>query len=52
MIDPNGHMAISTGVLLIGGLKAGAIGAGIGLGTAVYKDVKEDGVWFNCIAKR
>lgn len=32
---------------LLGGLIAGLIGAGIGLGTAIYKDVKEDGIWFN-----
>ena len=31
-------MAISIGIV---------IGAGIGLGTAVYKDVKEDSIWFN-----
>jgi len=46
-IDPTGHFAITLTTLLIGGLIAGAIGAGIGFGTAVYKDVKEDGVWFN-----
>ena len=45
--DPTGHFAITLTTLLIGGLIAGAIGAGIGFGTAVYKDVKEDGVWFN-----
>ena len=47
MYDPSGHMAISIGVLLIGGLITGAIGAGIGLGSAIIKDVKEDDIWFN-----
>ena len=45
--DPTGHMAISLGVLLIGGLIAGAFGAVVGLGTAIAKDVKEDGICFN-----
>ena len=45
--DPTGHFATTLTTLLIGGLIAGAFGAGIGLGTAIYKDVKEDGVWFN-----
>ena len=45
--DPSGHFAITLTTLLIGGLIAGGFGAGIGLGTAIYKDVKEDGVWFN-----
>lgn len=45
--DPTGHFAITLTTLLIGGLIAGGIGAGIGLGTAIYKDVKEDGVWSN-----
>ena len=45
--DPTGHITITLTTLLIGGLIAGAIGAGIGLGTAIYNDVKEDGVLFN-----
>ncbi len=45
--DSSGHFAITLTTLLIGGSIAEAIEAGIGLGTAVYKDVKEDGIWFN-----
>ena len=45
--DPAGYFAVTLITLLIGGLIAGGIGASIGLGTAIYKDVKEDGVWFN-----
>ena len=45
--DGSGHLAITATALLIGGLIAGGIGAGIGLGTAIYKDYKEDGIFFN-----
>lgn len=45
--DPSGKFAITLATLLVGGLIAGGIGAGIGLGIAIYKDVKEDGIWFN-----
>lgn len=45
--DPSGCFAITLTTLLIGGLIAGCFGAGIALGTTIYEDVKEDGVWFN-----
>ena len=46
-VDGDGTFAITATVLLIGGLIAGGIGAGIGFGTAVYNDYKEDGKIFN-----
>ncbi|RIA77821.1 RHS repeat-associated protein [Anaeroplasma bactoclasticum] len=46
-VDGDGTFAITATALLIGGLIAGGIGAGIGLGTAIYKDYKEDGIFFN-----
>ena len=45
--DPSGHMAISLSVLVISGLIAGGIGAGLGLVTAIYSDYAEDSKWFN-----
>jgi len=45
--DPSGHFAITLTALLIGiGIGAG-IGASIGLGSAIFSDYREDGIWFN-----
>ena len=46
-VDPTGYFAITLTTLLIGGLIAGGLGAVFGLVSAINKDAKEDGVWFN-----
>jgi hypothetical protein len=46
-VDGEGTFAITATAFLIGSLIAGGIGAGIGLGTAIYKDYKVDGIFFN-----